>query len=267
MPLPPPPSRNASPCSLGLRLLSTHHTSTPPLLPVSLRDYRAHFTFDVEEMAAVALLWRQCLLALGLDAEHIQVQAQALMEASISRHMRRLRLSLSAQLSGNERLAELGTRLAAEVETEAHFSACFGSCMPLQPPELAGNATPAVDRQATAALRCSLGVLSRELACDLQPALHLSQTIDAHSMAALSTLVPLVRQLRRQCGAELLPELDGLANRMASGWCDQLGQAACIAAEDSLPQIRASRTAHPPESRELRAKHHPPTRSFRGPTA
>ena len=75
-----------------------------------LRDYRGHFGCDTDEMRLCVLLWRAGVGALGASndagvdgaaaAREVDRQARSLIEASVARHVRRLRLTIANDLRG-----------------------------------------------------------------------------------------------------------------------------------------------------------------------
>ena len=133
-----------------------------------LRDYRGHYGASLDEMELAVAVWSQCIVALqpadatpAAAAAGLRVQAQQLIEASVVRHVKRVRLALSRRPppaapaappppadGGEESPASCRARQAAaqlalegwrvgvlaaavrdELEAEGRFARCFDACV------------------------------------------------------------------------------------------------------------------------------------------
>ena len=255
-----------------------------------LRDYRGWFGCDPDELKACVELWRRCFLALDAlpagapplvasdsvtlalaalpgsgdraqrevrvaakAAAELQVQAEALVEASVSRHLKRLRTAIEG--AGREadnpydalpaedavaaelerRLVELATALSDELDVEADFASAFDSCFRRDASGGGGGGGKG--------LAFALGVVAREVEIDLAAALSSFPTIDRGSIAVVEAFVALQKKLgdlaaaaaakgggkvavgakaAAAASAAALPSLGALREQAALGWCAQL---------------------------------------------
>lgn len=222
-----------------------------------LRDYRGNFGCDPDELRACAQLWCASLQALGdpgggqsltpRGGLEIDQQARSLIEASMARHMRRLRLVLGRSTaalgaideSGGERgsltaggdllaqeesLCRLVQAVAEEAEIEVQFACAFDAMV--QPP--AAGRVPAPSSQlpaaaaAAPALLHSLACLEAEIKADVDGALRSFRTISGSGTTALQALLGLRSKLAELGMEAPLPSVDVMCEQMADGWCNEI---------------------------------------------
>jgi len=186
----------------------------------------------------------------------LEEQAQAVIDTSVQRTMRRLRRTrldaVRADGGGEERtVASVSARLATlaelvceELEAERLFAASFDVCVLDEP---AGSEDDDAHRAAGAGgggshgasivsvgvdcgdgieggfgLRTAIAAYAREVGRELQRALGVFTTIEGYGLSAVRALAPLAELVRRECGSGALPEYQQLGEQMAAGWMTQL---------------------------------------------
>ena len=113
-----------------------------------LRDYRGHYGASLDEMELAVAVWSQCIVALqpadatpAAAAAGLRVQAQQLIEASVVRHVKRVRLALSRRPPPAAPAAPPPPPPAAEPEEPAGVEPPFAS-EPSPPPRAEPAAEP-----------------------------------------------------------------------------------------------------------------------------
>ena len=239
-----------------------------------LRDYRGNFGCDPEELRGCAQLWCICVGALsgGGDGNGprarisftpstqastlIDRQARSLIEASMARHMRRVRLTLQqsadavglaagvAAANGSEEtpeyqrsqslllqeetLCRLAEAVGEEMEIEAQFASAFNGMILPQQHEAAASAAAAAGLKTAVqpppppAMMHALSCLEQEVKADVDGALRSFKTISGSGLTALQALLGLRSKMGALGHPLPMPQLDTLCEQMADGWCDEI---------------------------------------------
>lgn len=188
--------------------------------------------------------------ACGLT-QHLDAQARALIEHSVSRRICRLRLSVSfdeaertdgaagaaeaaegpgpeGEAAANAQLIALLKAVADDLELEAQHAACFdGTVLGARPATgstaAAGAPTPSASPSgaSSAAVACALAAVQHELTDDLAPMLKYDN-ISSLAIEALTALGSLHRVLAALGTADTSGALSAVGAQMVDGWCAYL---------------------------------------------
>lgn len=172
------------------------------------------------------------------SASTLRSHARHLIDASLNRHVRRLRLAirrddpppadaLSAGLatdalaSASQWVGSIASAVCDEILVEPDFSACFDAWID----GIGQGATHGAGTDGVCgggALVYALLTLERELDDDFSLALRSFRTLEGHALAAVRALAPLASAIRSVVGDSALGRLRQLCAQISEGWCAQL---------------------------------------------